>query len=68
MLRVISGFPGDVEPVLTSMLENAARICAANYGGIFNWDGEALRLVGSHNTPLALVEAPQAFAPSSSSE
>ena len=39
------------------MLENAARICAANYGGIFNWDGEALHLVGSHNTPLALVEA-----------
>jgi class 3 adenylate cyclase len=57
VLRVISGFPGDLEPVLTSMLENAARICDANYGGIFNWDGEALHLVGSHNTPLALVEA-----------
>jgi hypothetical protein len=57
VLRVISGFPGDLEPVLTSMLENAARICDANYGGIFNWDGEALHLVGSHNTPPALVEA-----------
>jgi class 3 adenylate cyclase/putative methionine-R-sulfoxide reductase with GAF domain len=57
VLRVISGFSGDLEPVLTSMLENAARICDANYGGIFNWDGEALHLVGSHNTPLALVEA-----------
>jgi GAF domain-containing protein len=39
------------------MLENAARICGANYGGIFNWDGEAFHLVGSHNTPPALVEA-----------
>ena len=57
VLRVISGFPGDLEPVLTSMLGNAARICDANYGGIFNWDGEALHLVGSHNTPLALIKA-----------
>ena len=55
VLRVISSFPGDLEPVFTSLLVNAARICDASFGNIFRWDGEALHLVGSHNTPAKLV-------------
>jgi GAF domain-containing protein len=39
------------------MLQNAARICDAKFGNIFRWDGEAMHLVGSHNTPPALVVA-----------
>jgi hypothetical protein len=41
VLRVISSSGGDLE----SMLEHAARICDANFGTIFRWDGDALRLV-----------------------
>jgi GAF domain-containing protein len=56
VLQVISGSPGDLQPVFAAMLENAARICDANFGNIFRWDGEALWLVATHNTPPAFVE------------
>ena len=57
VLKVISSSPGDLEPVFDAMLAKAARICDASFGNIFRWDGEALHLVGTHNTPPALAEA-----------
>ena len=56
VLQVISGSPGDLQPVFAAMLENAARICNANFGNIFRWDGDALWLVATHNTPPAFTE------------
>ena len=56
VLQVISSSPGDLEPVFASMLENAVRICDAKFGNIFRWDGDALRLVATHNTPPAFAE------------
>jgi GAF domain-containing protein len=56
VLQVISGSPGDLQPVFAAMLENAARICEANFGNIFRWDGEALHLIAIHNTPPAFAE------------
>src|SRR5262249_10218051 len=53
---VISSSPGDLEPVFEAMLENAVRICDANFGIIYQWDGEALHLLASHNTPPAFAE------------
>jgi GAF domain len=57
VLKTISGSPGDVEPVFAAMLEKAARICDAAFGNIYHWDGDALHLVGTHNTPPALAKA-----------
>jgi GAF domain-containing protein len=57
VLRVISGSQGHLEPVFAAMLENAAHLCDAKFGNIFRWDGEALRLVATHNTPPAFAEA-----------
>jgi two-component system, NtrC family, sensor kinase len=57
VLQAISGSPGDLEPVFAAMLEKAARICDAAFGNIYRWDGDALHLVGTHNTPPALAEA-----------
>ena len=56
VLQVISGSPGDLQPVFATMLENAARICDAKFGNIYRWDGDALHLVATHNTPPAFVE------------
>ena len=39
------------------MLENAVRICDAKFGNIYRWDGDALMLVATYNTPAALAEA-----------
>jgi GAF domain-containing protein len=56
VLQVISSSPGDLEPVFAGMLQSAARICDANFGNIFRWDGEALHLAATYNTPPAFVE------------
>ena len=57
VLRVISSSPGDLQPVFATMLENAVRICDAKFGNIYRWDGDALQLVATHNTPPAFAEA-----------
>jgi GAF domain-containing protein len=57
VLQVISSSPGDLEPVFSTMLENAVRICGATFGNIYRRDGEAFRIVTSHNAPPAFVAA-----------
>jgi GAF domain-containing protein len=56
VLRVISSSPGDLGPVFTTMLENAVRICDAEFGNIYRWESGVLRFVASHNTPPAFAE------------
>jgi len=55
VLQTISSSPGDLEPVFATMLEKAVRICDATFGNIYRWDGEALHLAASHNTPPAFA-------------
>ena len=57
VLSVISSSPGELEPVFQTMLANAVRICDAKFGNIYRWDGEALHIIASHNTPPAFEEA-----------
>jgi len=57
VLKVISGSPGELQPVFEAMLQKAVKICEAKFGNIYRWDGDSLRLVAAHNTPLALVES-----------
>jgi two-component system, NtrC family, sensor kinase len=65
VLRVISSSPGDLKPVFTAMLENAARICGANFGNIYRWENDALHLVASHNLPpaYAIIRGSAPFRP-----
>ena len=56
VLQVISSSPGDLQPVFTSMIENAVHLCDAKFGHIFRWDGSILHLVAACNTPPALSE------------
>ena len=61
VLQTISSSPGDLEPVFATMLEKAVRICDAQFGNIYRWDGEALQAVASHNTPSSFVRARERF-------
>ena len=57
VLQAISSSLGDLEPVFAATLENAVRICDAKWGNIHRWDGKALHLLATHNTPAAFAEA-----------
>ena len=57
VLRLISSSPGDLELVFRSILENATRICNANFGNLFRVEGEKFYPAAQFNTPAALVEA-----------
>ena len=56
VLQVISSSPGDLEPVFAAMLEKAVLICGAKFGNIYRWDGDALHVSASYNTPSAYTE------------
>ena len=55
VLRVISGSPGELQPVFQAMLENATRICEANFGILYRVEQGAF-------LATALLGAPPAFA------
>ena len=43
ILRVIASSPTDLQPVLETLIENAARLCGADEGFIYRVDGELYR-------------------------
>jgi GAF domain-containing protein len=47
ILRVISGSPTSVQPVFDTILANALRLCEANNGSIFTFDGERFHLAAA---------------------
>ncbi len=57
ILHLISRSPGDLESVLRTILEHGTRICNANFGTLFRFDGENFCPVAQFNTPAALLEA-----------
>ena len=56
VLKVISSAPGELEPVFQAILENATRICEAQFGALYRSEGDAVRCVGMHNAPNAFAE------------
>lgn len=57
VLKVISSSPGDLTPVFKAMLENAMRICAAKFGGLFRLENGALQVASTLGVPGPLVES-----------
>ena len=49
MLKVISSSPGELEPVFNAMLENAVRLCEAEFGIMYRFDGRLHSVVASYN-------------------
>ncbi len=59
MLSVISSSPAALEPVFRAMLENATRLCGANFGVLVLREGDAFRVGATHNAPPAFAELRQ---------
>jgi len=56
VLHVMSRSQGDLEPVFTTILENAVRICGANFGNLVLAEGECFRNVSFFGAPQAFLE------------
>ena len=56
VLSVISTSSGELEPVFQAMLENATRICGAQFGTLYLFDGVAYRLGATIGTALEFDE------------
>ena len=59
VLSVISSSPGELEPVFQTMLENATRICEANFANLELYDNGSYRIGAMHNAPPAFAEMRQ---------
>ena len=51
VLRVISTSPGELDSVFQTMLDNAVRICRAQFGTLFRFDGNFFQFVAEIGTP-----------------
>src|SRR5262249_54911008 len=56
VLRTISSSPGELEPVFTTMLQNALRLCEAGVGNLFRYEDGGFREASSVNAPAAFEE------------
>ncbi len=54
VLKVISSSPGDLEPVFEAMLDNAVKLCEAQFGVLHRYHDGAFN-------PVAMVNAPSAY-------
>ncbi|MBP2234481.1 GAF domain-containing protein [Sinorhizobium kostiense] len=63
ILRVISTSPEDVQPVFDAIAESAARLCAAEFCFVFQFDGELLHPVAYHGISREGIEAVRAKFP-----
>src|SRR5262245_33032168 len=57
ILRVISSSPGDLQPVLDAVAENAARVCSATDARILRVEGDKLRRVAQFGPLTAEMPA-----------
>jgi two-component system NtrC family sensor kinase len=53
VLQVISKSPGELESVFEVMLENAVRICGANFGNLWLREGDDFRIGATRGAPAA---------------
>jgi signal transduction histidine kinase len=53
VLEIISSSAGELEPVFQKMLENATRVCGANFGTLNLYEEGSFRPVAHYNVPAA---------------
>jgi GAF domain-containing protein/anti-sigma regulatory factor (Ser/Thr protein kinase) len=55
ILGVIASSPTDIQPVLETLIESATRLCGADKGFIYRWDGELYRIAVASGASTELL-------------
>src|SRR5262249_282808 len=58
--RIIYSSPGKLGPVFSAVLENATRICEANFGVLFRFNNDFVEAAAMRGVPPAFAELLQA--------
>src|SRR5262249_11957948 len=56
VLKIISSSPGDLNPVFDGIVENAVRLCQAEFGNLFLYNGQDFVSVALHSASAAYAE------------
>jgi hypothetical protein len=56
VLQVISSSAGELQPVFQAMLENATRVCGAEFGILFRYEGGLFHPAALNNVPSAFAD------------
>src|SRR5262245_6110163 len=56
ILGVIANSPTEIQPVLETLIESATRLCGADKGFIYRWDGKFYRLAVASGTSTEFLE------------
>jgi GAF domain-containing protein len=59
VLKVISSSPGELEPVFNTLIVNAVRLCEAEFGNLFLYDGEQFQTAALHGASPAYAKTRQ---------
>src|SRR5262245_40230735 len=56
ILRVIRRSPDDVQPVFDTIVASAVKLCNAQQGAVYQFDGELVHLAAPYNYPPGILE------------
>lgn len=55
ILQIINSSPGDLDPVFSTILDDALRLCEAAFGFVTTYDGERFKRAAQREVPAALA-------------